>query len=212
MITTIAFWGALALLRYKVINVFLQMENILLYKDRQSWRQWLATHHDSEKECWVAVKKGKPSGEALLYYLDAVEEALCFGWIDSTNRTYNGRTMQRFSPRKKNSPWSELNIERCRRQENLGLMTEAGRKVLPERVGIEDFVIDSDILEAFRKNTVAWENFLAFPELYRRIRIDTIQRDKRKDIALFWKRVERLVQKSEQGKMFGDWNDYGRLL
>jgi len=65
---------------------------------------------------------------------------------------------------------------------------------------------------AFGKNPVAWENFRKFPELYRRIRIDTIQRDKSKDIALFRKRVERLIQKSEQGEMFGAWNDYGRLL
>lgn len=77
---------------------------------------------------------------------------------------------------------------------------------------MDDFVIDSDILEAFRQNAVAWEKFQNFPELYRRIRIDTIQRDKRKDITLFWKRVNRLVEQSELGKMFGDWNDYGRLL
>lgn len=188
------------------------MSGILYYTDRQSWRQWLTEHHNNAKECWVTVKKGKPSGDTFLYYLDAVEEALCFGWIDSTNRTHNGCTLQRFSPRKKSSPWSELNIERCRRLEKLGLMTDAGRMALPKRVDMDEFVVDSDILEAFRQNAVAWENFQNFPELYRRIRIDTIQRDKRKDTVLFWKRVERLVQQSGQGKMFGDWNDYGRLL
>lgn len=72
-------------------------------------------HHNNAKECWVTVKKGKPSDDAFLYYLDAVEEALCFGWIDSTNRIHDGRTLKRFSPRKKSSQWSELNIERCRR-------------------------------------------------------------------------------------------------
>ena len=148
--------------------------DILSYTSREEFRQWLMEHHDSAKECWVTVKKGKPScGDGCLFYLDAVEEALCFGWIDSTNKTHGGRTLQRFSPRKKSSP---------------------------------------DIVHAFGKNPVAWENFRKFPELYRRIRIDTIQRDKSKDIALFRKRVERLIQRSEQGEMFGAWNDYGRLL
>ena len=190
----------------------MQTDDFLYLTDRQTWRQWLTEHHSCINECWVTVKKGKPSDDARLYYLDAVEEALCFGWIDSTNRTLDGCTMQRFSPRKKSSPWSELNIERCRRLEKLGLMTDAGRMVLPKRIDMDDFVIDSDILEAFKQNPVAWTNFRNFPELYRRIRIDTIQRDKRKDIDLFWKRLKRLVQQSEQGKMFGDWNDYGRLL
>lgn len=148
----------------------------------------------------------------MLFYLDAVEEALCFGWINSTNKTHGGRTLQRFSPRKKSGSWSELNLERCRRLEKLQLMTESGRKALPETLDTGTFAIDPDIVHTFGKNPVAWENFRKFPELYRRIRIDTIQRDKSKDIALFWKRVERLIQKSEQGEMFGAWNDYGRLL
>lgn len=83
---------------------------------------------------------------------------------------------------------------------------------MPKYVSVKDFVIDNDILEAFRQNPISWENFQQFPELYRRIRIDTIQRYKRKDIELFRRRLARLIQKSEQGEMFGDWNDYGRLL
>jgi uncharacterized protein YdeI (YjbR/CyaY-like superfamily) len=185
---------------------------VLSYTNRKEFRQWLIENHNSTKECWVTVKKGEPSLDEYLFYIDAVEEALCFGWIDSTNKTYNGRTIQRFSPRKKNSPWSELNIERCKRLEKLQLMTESGRNALPETLKMGDLVIDPDILDTFRKSPVAWEKFQRFPELYRRIRIDTIQRDKRKDIELFWRRVKRLVQKSEQGEMFGDWNDYGRLL
>lgn len=186
--------------------------DILFCSNRNEFRKWFAENHNKAKECWVTVKKGRPSAEECLYYLDAVEEALCFGWIDSTNKTHENQTIQRFSPRKKDSPWSELNIERCRRLEKLHLMTDAGRKVLPAPVHIADFIIDGDILNAFKNNLIAYEKFMQFPELYRRVRIDTIQRDKRKDITLFWKRVARLVQKSEQGEMFGDWNDYGRLL
>ena len=190
----------------------MDVSDILAFSRKRDFREWLKKNHDTAKECWVTVKKGQPLMEETLYYLDAVEEALCFGWIDSTNRTYDNRTIQRFSPRKKSSPWSELNIERCRRLEKLHLMTEAGREVLPKSVIIKDFVIDDDISHTFRRNPISWRNFQQFPELYRRIRIDTIQRDKRKNIELFWRRVARLIQKSEQGEMFGNWNDYGRLL
>ena len=65
----------------------------------------------------------------MLWYLDAVEEALCFGWIDSTVKTIDGVTLQRFGKRVKNSQWTELNKERCRRLEALGLMTDSGRAV-----------------------------------------------------------------------------------
>lgn len=190
----------------------MEIKEILTHNCRQEFRLWLAEHHATEKECWVTVKKGKPAGEDCLYYLDAVEEALCFGWIDSTNKTHEGRTLQRFSPRKKSSPWSELNIERCRRLEKLGLMTDAGRNTLPEKAFTHEFIIDQDIMQAFNENPEAWRNFMSMPKLYRRVRIDTIQRDKHKDIATFRKRLERLITNSEQGKQFGDWNDYGRLL
>lgn len=89
-------------------------------------------------------------------------------------------------------------------------MTESGMKALPKTtVGQK---IDADIMRAFHENPVAWENFCLMPELYRRVRIDTIQRDKHKDFELFNKRVNRLILNSVKGQLFGDWNDYGRLL
>ena len=136
---------------------------------------------------------------------------MCFGWIDSTQKTNNGRTLQRFTPRKKGSPWSELNFGRSRRLERLGMMTEAGRRILPEHYATRRFVVDEDIRLAFSQDPVAWDNFIGFPELYQRIRIDTIQRDKHKDMVLFLKRLDRLMSKARQGVMFGEWNDYGRL-
>ena len=187
--------------------------NILPYTNRYDFRQWLAVNYATATECWIGIKKSKPQSDTddTLYYLDAVEEALCFGWIDSTNRVQDGKHIQRFSPRKKNSPWSELNKERCRRLEKLGLMTDAGRQVLPN-MSNDDFSIDPDIMSAFSANQIAWENFCKFPKLYQRVRLDTIQRDKRKDLDTFRNRLDRLVLNSEKGKMFGDWNDYGRLL
>ena len=106
------------------------MENILPFTNRSEFRQWLSEHAVKEQECWVNVARKRPDGIAFTY-LDAVEEALCFGWIDSIYKTVDGVNLQRFSPRKKNSPWTELNKERARRLIKLGLMTKEGKKCLP---------------------------------------------------------------------------------
>ena len=103
--------------------------NILKAKNREELRLWLENNYETQKECWVIVKRGKPQNDDTFQYIDAVEEALCFGWIDSTvKKLDNGITIQRLSPRKKGSIWSELNKERCRRMEKLGKMTQAGKK------------------------------------------------------------------------------------
>ena len=107
------------------------MENVLKIQNNAEFREWLEKHSAEETECWVVLRRGKPKDDGNFYYLDAVEAALSFGWIDSTQKIVDGVHYQRFSPRKKNSPWSELNKERVRRLEKLGLMTESGRAVLP---------------------------------------------------------------------------------
>ena len=189
----------------------MEPKNILNITTREDFRKWLIENHDTETECWVIVKKGKQPPTDHVWYLDAVEEILCFGWIDTTHKNIDGVDTQRFTPRTSKSPWSELNKERVRRLEKLGLMTNAGRAVLPD-MSENGFVIDEEIYQAFQENLVAWDNFQSFPTLYQRVRVDSIQRDKKKDRAVFDKRLEKLIQQSEAGKMFGDWNDYGRLL
>lgn len=93
-------------------------DNVLSAKNRNELRQWLEHNHLTEKECWVAVKRGRPTSDDVFWYVDAVEEALCFGWIDSTTKTLqDGVTYQKLAPRKKGSLWSELNKERCRRMD-----------------------------------------------------------------------------------------------
>lgn len=95
--------------------------NLLEAKNREELRQWLEKNHATEPECWVVVKRGRPKDDGTFWYVDAVEEALCFGWIDSTTkRLSNGCTAQRLAPRQKRSAWSELNKERCRRMERMG--------------------------------------------------------------------------------------------
>ena len=189
----------------------MEPKNILNIKTRKDFRTWLMQNHDKESECWLVVKKGKQPPTDYVWYLDAVEEVLCFGWIDTTHKNIDGVDTQRFTPRTAKSPWSELNKERVRRLEKLGLMTDAGRAVLPD-MSDSGFVIDEEIYQAFQENLVAWYNFQSFPILYQRVRIDSIQRDKKKDRAIFDNRLRKLIEQSETGKMFGDWNDYGRLL
>lgn len=123
----------------------------------------------------MVVKRGRPVDNGTFWYIDAVEEAMCFGWIDSTTKKMdNGITAQRLAPRRKNSLWSELNKERCRRMERLGRMTDAGRAVLPD-MSEKGFVIDKEVLDALQGDDEIWENFQKFPSLYQRVRIDTIQ-------------------------------------
>ena len=111
----------------------MDFKNLLPAKNRDELRQWLQKNHNKESECWVVVKRGRPVDNGTFWYIDAVEEAMCFGWIDSTTKKMdNGITAQRLAPRRKGSLWSELNKERCRRMERLGRMTDAGRAVLPD--------------------------------------------------------------------------------
>ena len=185
--------------------------NILKAKNREELRLWLENNYETQKECWVIVKRGKPQNDDTFWYIDAVEEALCFGWIDSTvKKLDNGITIQRLSPRKKGSIWSELNKERCRRMEKLGKMTQAGKKVLPD-MSEKGFNIDIDILEELKKDEIVWANFHKFPSLYQRVRIDTTQ-IKKKNPQLFQKRLEKLIENTKKGIMYGEWNDNGRLL
>ncbi len=87
--------------------------NILDINDRAQFRQWLIENHASERECWVVAKRGKTQPEDALWYLDAVEEALCFGWIDSTLKSVNGEPLQRFGPRTafKKTPFAWENFQ-----------------------------------------------------------------------------------------------------
>lgn len=185
-------------------------QNILKIKNRWDFREWLIQNANSETECWIEVKRGKPIDNNTFYYLDAVEEALCFGWIDSTHKVIDGVRLQRFSPRKKNSPWTELNKERVRRLEKLSLMTDAGRAVLPP-MGARSFKVDFDIEKAMKQARV-WSKFKAFPQLYQRVKAYNVVFYKNRDAVAYKRALEHLISETKKGKMFGEWNDYGRLI
>ena len=112
----------------------MDINNLLEFSDRKQLHAWLQANHATEKECWVAAFRSKlpPEGDCLPY-LEVVEEALCFGWIDSTlKRIGDGRLAQRLSPRRKGSHWTELNVQRCHSLIERGLMTEAGLQAMPK--------------------------------------------------------------------------------
>ena len=185
-------------------------QNVLTVRNRQELRAWFILHSADELECWIAVKRGKPVEPDTFYYLDAVEEALCFGWIDSTHKVIDGVRMQRLTPRKKNSPWTELNKERVRRLEKLGMMTDAGRAVLPP-MGVRSFRVDPDV-EASLKQARVWSKFKSFPPLYQRIRAHNVAFYKKRDPQMYEQTLSHLIEETKKGHMFGEWNDYGRLI
>ena len=184
------------------------MKNILQVASREEFRAWLEENAARESGCWVYVSRGM-SNDGYFPYLDAVEEALCFGWIDSIHKLIDGKRMQRFTPRKKYSHWTELNKEQVRRLEKLGRMKEAGRAVLPP-MGPRSFRIDPEIEKALKEARV-WSKFRSFPPLYQRVRADNLSFCKKRDPEQYEKALRHLIIETKKGRMYGDWNDGGRL-
>ncbi|MBU8596648.1 thymidylate synthase [Shouchella clausii] len=185
------------------------MENFIRVKTRQELRDWLEEHSTTEKCCWIIVSMSEQPN--VIQYVDAVEEALCVGWIDGIKKKISDTELaQRLSPRKKNSHWTELNKERVRRLDKLGLMREEGMKALPD-MRPESFTIDKEIETRLKEDEQLYQNFIHFPELYRRIRIDTIQ-SYRNEPDIFNKRLKKFIDHTRENNMYGQWNDNGRLI
>ena len=105
--------------------------NTFYAKNRKTWRDWLSKNHDKEKEIWLVYYR-KSSGKPTVTYPEAVEEALCFGWIDSIEKGIDSeRFAGRFTPRRPKSNWSESNRVRARRLITSKQMPPSGRQVLP---------------------------------------------------------------------------------
>src|SRR5688572_6378674 len=103
------------------------MPKTLYVTSREEWRAWLTKHYQTESEIWLIYYK-KHTGKPRISYDDAVEEALCFGWVDSIVKKIDDEAFaQKFTPRRDTSKWSEINIKRVRKLIREGRMTEAGR-------------------------------------------------------------------------------------
>ena len=169
--------------------------------NRQEWRAWLEKNYKTANEIWLVYPK-KHSGLSRIPYNDAVEEALCFGWIDSITKGIDeDRHAQRFTPRKPKSSYSQTNIERLRR-----LIDQ--HKLMPEvleSVGdivTQEYEFPPDIMRSLNANPVAWENFQSYSRSYQRIRIAFID-SARKRPEEFEKRLQNFLNKTEQDKQFG---------
>ena len=141
----------------------MEIVNLLHFGSRSELRHWLKENHNKEKCCWVVTYRSKCPEWPAIPYIEVVEEALCFGWIDSTNkRLLDGRLVQRLSPRRPKSHWTQLNMDRCMDLEDRGLMTEAGRRAFDNAFEYEIIPPDSEIIQRLKE-----EAKLRRPELYK---------------------------------------------
>jgi uncharacterized protein YdeI (YjbR/CyaY-like superfamily) len=168
----------------------------LVCDSSQAWRDWLMKNHHKKTEIWLLLEKN-----AGLTYLEAVLEALCFGWIDGIAKKHTTSLAQRFTPRRKKSHWTELNKQRARRLISDGKMTAAGLAVLPD-LSLESFRVAEDILSAIQKNPEAWDNFGQLEDSYVRIRIGYIEEVRRQPVV-FQSRLQNFIAKTAKGKTFG---------
>jgi uncharacterized protein YdeI (YjbR/CyaY-like superfamily) len=176
------------------------------FLDRKEWRTWLEENHSSEKEVWVIIQK-KESGKKGLRYQEAVQEAICFGWIDSKmQRIDDYRFRQRFSPRKRNSIWSKHNKEMAEKMIRTGKMTQSGFETIDEAKRSGKWYaayspkmaseIPDDLAKALKENELAWKNFKKFSNSTKLQYIYWINSAK-KD-ATMHKRMIELVKKASQ--------------
>jgi uncharacterized protein YdeI (YjbR/CyaY-like superfamily) len=172
----------------------------LYVKDRKQWRSWLANHGQRTKEIWLIYPK-KHSGKVRIPYDDAVEEALCFGWIDGvTGKLDADRYVQRFTPRLPSSRWSPINIRRARKLIKAGKMTAVGTQAFrPERQSeAHPTELPKILVETFQKCAAAWENYQRFPPFYRRMTIAWVASAKKEETRL--KRLDKLMEFSAENK------------
>ena len=174
--------------------------------DRSEWREWLEQNFSGAKEIWLILPK-KSSGKPRIPYNDSVEEALCFGWIDSTIKRVNDQvTAQRFTPRKPTSTFSQANKERIHRLIEDKKMTVKGlnavKHVFDHSAKNSKCIIKDDILRLLKKDKTTWKNFQKFSEAYKRIRIGWIE-GARSRPKFFKKRLEYFLKMTAKNKKYG---------
>lgn len=174
---------------------------------RTEWRAWLVEHHESGDGVWlVSFKKG--TGKQQVSYEEAVEEALCFGWIDSTQKTIDAeRNKLLFTPRRRSSGWARSNKERVQRLIEQGLMTPAGLRVVEQakRDGswalldsIEDLKIPPDLSAALAELPGAEENFTGFSASARRAALWWIATARRPETRA--RRIAETARRAAEGR------------
>jgi uncharacterized protein YdeI (YjbR/CyaY-like superfamily) len=181
---------------------------LVFFATPDEWRQWLTQHHADRQELWVGLYK-KGSGRPSITYPEAVDQALCFGWIDGVRKSIAADSYcNRFTPRRSGSTWSAVNIRRVRELTAQGLMHAAGLKAFEERKvertgGYSFEQRDQARLEPahealLRANVAAWEFFQAQPPWYRTTATWWIVSAKQEATRL--RRLTTLIECSAQGR------------
>lgn len=173
------------------------------FKSQSDFRKWLEKHHSTETELLVGYYK-KSAGQPSIDWPQSVDEALCFGWIDGIRRTIDETSYTiRFTPRKKGSTWSNVNIKRAQELIDQGLMKPAGLKAFQARreykSGIYSYEQRSDKLpepyeKVFKQNKAAWAFFQAQPPSYRKRVFWWVVSAKQEETRL--KRLQRVIEDS----------------
>jgi uncharacterized protein YdeI (YjbR/CyaY-like superfamily) len=174
---------------------------ILHINTRIEWRKWLEKNFRVEKEVWLVFPK-KSSGEKSILYNDAVEEALCFGWIDSTNKSLDtNHTVQRFSPRNPKTGYSQSNIERLRWLSDNKLIHKSLADSI-QGILVKEFIFPDDIMIEIEKDKIVLKNFKNFSDSYKRIRVAYIDGARNRPDE-FKKRLNNFIDKTRQNKLIG---------
>jgi uncharacterized protein YdeI (YjbR/CyaY-like superfamily) len=183
----------------------MEIRKTLYVTSREEWRAWLTKHYQSETEVWLIYCK-KHSGRPRISYDHAVEEALCFGWVDSiVKRIDDEKFAQKFTPRRDGAKWSEINLRRVRKLIREGRMTEAGRAKIdlavlgeepPAKQSKSDLDIPRFIKQALMANAKAWENFRSLAPSRRRPYIRLIMDAKQEETRK--QRLREAVSRLEQ--------------
>ena len=169
------------------------------FVDRKEWRRWLEANFETEEDIWLEYPL-KKTGKKRIIYNDAVEEALCFGWIDSTVKSFNDETtIQRFCRRRKKSTFSQPNIERLKWLVENDLIHHSMKDEVCNIIQ-QEFVFPEEIIKRLQTDKDVWKNYQNFSASYKRIRIAYIQ-DARKRADEFEKRLNSFINKTKKNKM-----------
>jgi len=177
----------------------MEIRNTLYVTNRKDWRKWLVKNHKNQKEVWLIYYRKETKKHRILYD-DAVLEALCYGWIDSTIKKIDReRFAQRFSPRKPKSGLSQMNKERIRELIKEKKITKWGLKTIahvfnPKTDKPDNFIIPIEILKALRANKDAWKYFQKMPLPYQRIRIAYIEGYKKHNTNIYKKTLAYFIE------------------
>ncbi len=172
----------------------------------EQWRRWLADHHDSEPEVWVVFHK-RHTGRASIAYEDAVDEALCFGWVDSLiKRLDDARYARKFTPRKPDSKWSTANRNRYAQLKASGRLMPAGLNRAPTDRSYDaprpsSSKVPQYIQQALKSRPAAWNYFASLAPSYRRRYIAWIDSAKQQETKM--KRLHEAIGLLAAGRKLG---------